>query len=87
MRSGRTARGANGTGAEPRARPVGGEVVHRRPHDRDVDSLELCRILGRRQAGERQQAGVVGLVGETELTPSLERIEHAAILRSSTLAG
>ena len=77
MRPRRAAGGANRARAEPGAGPVGGEIVHRRPDDRDVDSLELGRILRVRQAGEGQQAGVVGLVGETELTPALERIEHA----------
>ncbi len=88
MRAWRAAGGANGARPEPGARPVGGEIVHRRADDRDVDSLELRGILGRRQAGERQQPGVVGLVGETELTPPLERIEHDRDpTLPSTLAG
>ena len=71
MRARRAAGGANGARPEPGARTVGGEIVHRRPDDRDVDPVELRGVLGRRQPGERQQPGVVGLVGEAELTPPL----------------
>ena len=42
VRPGRTARRADGARPEPRPGPVGGEVVHRRSDDRDVDSLELA---------------------------------------------
>ena len=58
--------------------PVGGEVVHRRADDRDVDPLELGRVLRVRERRVRQQPCVVGLVGEAQLPPALERIDHAA---------
>ena len=55
MRARRAAGGADRARPEPGARPVGGEIVHRRPDDRDVDALELGGILGR-TAGRRTSA-------------------------------
>jgi hypothetical protein len=76
VRPGRTARCADRAWPEARSGPVGDEVVCRRPHDRDVDACELGRILRVRHPRVREEARVVGLVGEPELAPALERVDH-----------
>ena len=76
VRPRRTAGRANRTRAEARARPVGDEVVGRRPDDCDVNSLELGRVLGVRERSECEQARVIGLLPVA--TPALERVDHAA---------
>ena len=80
VRAGRAARGADRARREARAGAVGDEVVHRRADDRDVEALELGRILGVGHAGERQQARVVGLLAV--LRPALLRIDHRVLPRA-----
>ena len=80
MRPRRAAGGADRARAEAGAGPVGGEIVDGRPDDRDVDARELGGVVRVRHPAEGEEAGVVGLVGETELLPALERVDHAAIL-------
>ena len=77
MRSGRAARRADRTRAEARPGPIGDEVVGRCAHDGDVDPGELGRILRVRHPRVGEEPGVVGLVGEAELAPALERVDHA----------
>ena len=74
--SGWAARGADRPRAEPRSRAVRDEVVGRRADDADVDARELGRIVRVRHSRVREEACVVGLVGEAELAPALERIDH-----------
>ena len=64
VRPRRAARRADRPRAEARARPVGDEVVGRRADDRDVDAVELGRVLGVREAAEGEEPGVVGLLAE-----------------------
>jgi len=71
----RGARRANRTRSEARAWPVGDEIVGRRADDRDVNALELGRVLGVRKRPERQQPRVVGLLAVP--APALERVDHA----------
>jgi len=75
MRAGRAARGADRPRREPRARPVGGEVVGGRADDRDVERRELGPVLRVGRAAEREQARVVRLVAER--LPPLERVDRA----------
>ena len=77
VRAGRAARGADRARREARARPVRDEVVGRRADDRDVDALELRRVLRVRQAAEREQPRVVRLVAE--VAPALERVDHVGL--------
>ncbi len=77
VRAGRAARGADRARPEARPRAVGDEVVGRRADDRDVEPGELGRVLRVRQAAEREQARVVGLLAV--LPPALERIDHARL--------
>ena len=53
---GRAACGADRARAEAGPGAIGDEVVHRCADDRDVDALELGRVLGVGDAGEGQQA-------------------------------
>ena len=78
VRAGRAARRADRPRPEPRARPVGDEIVHRRADDRDVHAVELGRILRVRQRPVREQARVVGLV--VEGSPALDWVDHRAIV-------
>jgi hypothetical protein len=64
VRTGRARRGANRPGGEPRPGPVGDEVVGRGTEDRDVGALEVLRLLCERRAAEREEPGVIRLVGE-----------------------
>ena len=70
------ARGADGARSEASARAVGDEVVRRRSDDRHVDSVELRCVLRVREARIREEPRVVRLVGEPELAPTLERVDH-----------
>ena len=70
------ARGADGARSEARARAIGDEVVGRRADDRHVDSGELGGVLRVRHARVREEPRVVRLVGEPELAPALERVDH-----------
>ncbi len=63
---------------EPCARAVGDELVHRRADDRDVEALELRRILRDRHAREAEHARVVGLLAV--LRPPRPRIQHQSSL-------
>ena len=74
VRAGRRARAADRARRQPRPRAVGHQVVHRRADDRDVEALELRRVLREGHAAEGQQARVVGLLAV--LRPALERIDH-----------
>ena len=76
MRAGRARRGADRARREPRARAVRDEVVHRRPDDRDVDSVEVRRLLRDRRPAEGEEAGVVGLVRQRP--PAGERVDRHA---------
>ena len=78
MRPGRTAGGADRARAKARSGPVGDEVVRRRADHRNVDTGELGGVLGVRHAGVGEEPGVVGLVGQAELAPALEWIDHLA---------
>ncbi len=78
VRPRRAAGGANRARAKACARPVGDEVVRRRADDRDVDALELGRVLRVGKGAEREQARVVGLLSVP--APALERVNHAVIL-------
>ena len=80
VRPGRAARRPDRTRREPRARPVGDEIVGGRSHDRDIGAPELGGVLGVRGAAEREQPRVVGLVRQTEAAPAFEWVDHAAIL-------
>jgi hypothetical protein len=79
---GRAARRSDGTRPEAGSRPVRDEFVGRRADDRDVEPGELGRILRVRHPCVGEEACVVGLVGETELAPALERVDHEATSRS-----
>ena len=79
VRARRAARGPDRPRPEARAGPVRDEVVHRRADDRHVHARELAAILGVRRAAERQQPGVVGLVGEpVRLAPACDGIDQGA---------
>ena len=78
MRPGRTAGGADRARAEACSGPVGDEVVRRRADHRNVDTGELGGVLRVRHAGVGEEPGVVGLVGQAELAPALERVDHLA---------
>ena len=62
VRPGRAARGADRSRPEAGPGPVGDEVVGRRADDRDVDALELGRVLRVRHAAEGEQPREVGLL-------------------------
>ena len=76
VRPGRAARRPDRPRPEARPGAVGDEVVGGRAHDGDVDARELGRILRVRHPRVRQEPRVVGLVGEAELAPAVERVDH-----------
>src|SRR5262245_22097133 len=78
MRAGRAARRPDRPRAEPCPRTIGHEIVHRRTDHGCVDPAEVGRVLGVRQAGEREEPGIVGLVRQTQRAPAFERVDHAA---------
>ena len=78
MRPRRAARCADRARPVAGAGPVGDEVVGGRPHDGDVRSGELGRILRVGLSSIREEAGEVGLFAVAP--PASEGVEHGAIL-------
>jgi hypothetical protein len=77
VRARREAGGANRARPVARTRPVGNEVVRRRPDDRDVEAGKLGRIHRVRLPAVGEEACEVGLLAVA--TPALEGVDHAAI--------